>query len=439
MVASMLGESRVRGSLVFARVFRGLPAAARSLKGAASALLVSLTLDAGCLLPDVSASLPAIDDGSGAPTEIVEQPQQAAVPPDVQSPGSAGPELPEPEQPADPQPPRDAGQDTRADAADTLSVCSQPGQLVCPEAASCVDPMLDASHCGSCGHSCGVGACLAGRCTAATIATGTVWIDSIAVADGEVYFQDLGEITSNSAARPGRLVKVSRDGGSSSVLASAGPQPRGFTLDETNVYWTLADRGVLKIPRAGGTASVISQSDAGAAVVAISGQLYYASESALLKQSITGGQPKVVVTTEIFGALTHNASTVFWSTREAVNALDIQTGESRKLAAVAGYVYAMVANEDHLLWSTDAGIWQLTLRSAGEASQIVTGISSGLALDRTHIYFRQGSKIQRAALAGGTAELLAEDDMVGSNLAIDEDSIYWANKLVPPTLERLPK
>gem|GEM_PF-5636435 len=428
----MLGEGDVRGKHVVIRVFGAIM---RRIQGTASVVMVLLVLNAGCLLPDISASPPAKDDGSGALTEIagaeVERPQQAAAP--------SEPELPEPEQPQEPQQARDAGQGTRADAADMLSACSQPGQLVCPDAASCVDTMIDASHCGSCGHSCGVGACIAGRCTAVTIATGTVWIDRIAVADGEVYFQDLGEVAPNSSTRPGRLMKVSRDGGNTTVLASAGPQPQGFTLDEANVYWTLADRGVMKIPRAGGTASVISQSDAGAAVLAVSGKLYYASDSALLQQSITGGQPKVFATTEIFGGMTHNTSTVFWSTRDAVYALNVQGGEPRKLAAVAGYVYAMVASEDHVLWSTDAGIWMLTIRSGGEASQIVTGISNGLALDRTHIYFRQGSKVQRAALAGGTPELLAEDDMVGSNLAVDEGSIYWANKLVPPTLERLPK
>jgi hypothetical protein len=434
MVRSMLGAGDVFGKHVVSRLFGAIM---RSTRGAASVVMVLLVLDAGCLLPDVDASMPATSDGSDALTEIpeaeVERPQQAAAPSEMDMPGIS---QPEPQQTAQA---RDAGQVTRAAAADVGSACSQPGELVCPEASSCVNTMNDASHCGSCGHSCGVGACIAGRCTAATIATGTVWIDSIAVADGEVYFQDLGEVAPNSSARPGRLMKVSRDGGSSIVLASAGPQPRGFTLDEVNVYWTLADRGVLKIPRAGGTASVISQSDAGAAVVAVSGKLYYASDSALLQQSITGGQPKVVATTEIFGAMTHNTSTVFWSTRDAVHALDIQGGESRKLAAVVSYVYAMVANEDHVLWSTDAGIWMLTLRSGGEASQIVTGISSGLALDRTHIYFRQSSKLQRVALAGGAPELLAEDDMVGSNLAVDEGSIYWASKLVPPTLERLPK
>lgn len=434
MVANMLGEGGVRGKHVVMRVFGAIM---RRIQGAASAVMVLLVLDGGCLLPDISASMPATADGSGAPTESaeaeVEQPQQAAAQSETALQGTAEPELPEPEQA------RDAGQGTRANAADMLSTCSQPGQLVCPEAVSCVDTMIDASHCGACGHSCGVGACIAGRCTAATIATGTVWIDSIAVADGDVYFQDLGEVAPNSSARPGRLVKVARDGGSTTVLASAGPQPRGFTLDEANVYWTLADRGVMKIPRAGGSASVISQSDAGAAVVAVSGKLFYASDSALLQQSITGGQPKVVATTEIFGAMTHNSSRVFWSTRDGVYALNIQGGESRKLAAVASYAYAMVANEDQVLWSTDAGIWMLTLSSGGEASQIVTGISSGLALDHTHIYFRQGSKLQRAPLAGGAPEVLAEDDMVGSNLAVDEGSIYWASKLVPPTLERLPK
>jgi hypothetical protein len=98
----------------------------------------------------------------------------------------------------------------------------------------------------------------------------------------------------------------------------------------------------------------------------------------------------------------------------------------------------MAANDEHIAWSTESAMWKLALRD-GVATKIAAARGYGLALDGTHVYFRRDGQIFRLSLVSGESETLAEDDMVGSDLAVDDRFVYWANKLVPPSVKRLAK
>lgn len=70
----------------------------------------------------------------------------------------------------------------------------------------------------------------------------------------------------------------------------------------------------------------------------------------------------------------------------------------------------------------------------------LTNVSaSELAVDAKHVYFIANNGIGRVAIAGGDVEWLVTDGDPWTSLALDDDSIYWANNLVPPTVKRLAK
>jgi hypothetical protein len=56
-----------------------------------------------------------------------------------------------------------------------------------------VDTSTDAMNCGGCAHSCQGGACTAGLCTAATLASGLVDPSWLVVSGANVYWTDVGD------------------------------------------------------------------------------------------------------------------------------------------------------------------------------------------------------------------------------------------------------
>ncbi|HMG20526.1 MAG TPA: hypothetical protein VK607_04385, partial [Kofleriaceae bacterium] len=122
-----------------------------------------------------------------------------------------------------------------------------------PDAGACashVDTTSDPDNCGSCGHSCGGGACVASTCRPVALAVGQANPHALAVDATSVYW----------TTADGQVLAAPIAGGRTTVLASGQRSPWGIAVDADRVYWVnaVASGQVMAVSLAGGTPAVLA-------------------------------------------------------------------------------------------------------------------------------------------------------------------------------------
>jgi hypothetical protein len=263
----------------------------------------------------------------------------------------------------------------------------------------CLDTMADAHNCGACGHDCGGGACVAGRCQSVVLVsapTGPFALDATSI-----YFAEPGPW--NSMSPVGVIMKVAKAGGPVTTLASGRDNPGAVAVDATHVYWTEAT-GLYKLPLSGGATPVAldAYNMDTASIAADSKNVYWDDGTGeVVGIPIAGG------TLSIFSPVPQQQTFPAAATTIAVDPSNL---------------YWMIGHPTTSVMREAIG--------GGTAAALVTSnYLRGLAVDGADAYYADDSvgTIMRVAIDGGTPTTLASDQTGPAAIALDPDFVYWTN------------
>ena len=251
-----------------------------------------------------------------------------------------------------------------------------------------------------------------------TVATGT-GISNIAIDYSSVYWTE-------GSGGGGKIVKVSKIGGTPSELVTGLEYPFGITVDSVNVYWTQRNDAA-----AYGPGSVKSVPLSGGIVTNLA--------------TIPNAGP--------YTDLTVDASNVFWtdyygSGGGGVRKVPIGGGSVTQLSSgVSGWASPIAQDATDIYWTE---MWNGSInkvsKNGGAVTTLIsdsnglTGDANSIALDATYVYWTiSAGTVNRILKAGGSPEVLASGLSNPTSIMIDGDSVYWTNYVDPGTINMMPK
>lgn len=251
--------------------------------------------------------------------------------------------------------------------------------------------------------------------------TGISWI---AVDEETVYYV--------LATENGAVMRVPRDGGTPTVLASGQHSPWGLTVDATSVYWTTS--GNLSDAQSDGGQSFTSGS--------------------VMKVARTGGAPTTLVSSIPYGfveigwsppMVAVDDTSVYWTNVgfEDPTAQFTPTGSVTKVPLGGGSPVALAPRQTapaaiavdgtNAYWMTLApsngnGAVMKVGRDGGTPVALATpdqSAFSAIVVAGGSVYWTNSTAIMRVSTTGGTPELVASVDSAPVAVAADAENIYW--------------
>jgi len=315
------------------------------------------------------------------------------------------------------------------------------GRVACGEI--CVDTAGDARHCGACGHDCLGGACQAGVCQVATIASGQAAPYGVAVDAKAIYFTD---ITAGSVM----TCPIAGCGTAPALFASGLDNPHDVKSDGENVYFTTSD-SVLSCPVSGCGAkpTVIAGGQADPEVVVIDGsRVYWAAHvgGAVLSCPLSGckGAPTVIAANESGAlAIAVDTNNVYWTDGVTpggtVRSCPLSgcgpTGPTT-LAGDLDIPQDIVTNGQRVYWTNWSGYSVMSCPVTGcngspDIMLTASAFFDGIALDASNVYFTNGmddGSVMSCPLAGCPPEgpkVLGAHQSAAGKVAVDDQAVYW--------------
>ena len=302
----------------------------------------------------------------------------------------------------------------------------------------CVDPTSDTSNCGACGHSCTEAptpTCAGGYCASALGSTGFTGA-RLAVDATNVYW------TTTAAVMQAPIA-----GGSATTLAS-GQLAQAVAVDATNVYFTssLVGAALLSVPIGGGTARTLSSTFGGNHIAVRAGYVYGtlgnaggATGPAVGKLPTSGGTPVSLGSSpEALTGLTVDATNVYWATESAVMKAPI-AGGGTTTTLVSGNGSPLTVDTNNVYYgfhglggsNTYGPVLELSL-AGGMPTTLATGMHmiDGIAVDAANVYWADNSgSVLRVPIGGGAVTTLATKQVFGGDIAVDATHVYWITDL----------
>jgi hypothetical protein len=172
---------------------------------------------------------------------------------------------------------------------------------------------------------------------ATTVATVAGYAGAIGTDDTDVYWAGSAIGTACATASCGILVKAPLAGGTAVTLSTSAHSPTSFAFDDTNVYWGSSDGFLLKMPKSGGSPTVLADFESTSIEgVGLAGSTLYwgASGGDVYETPVGGGTSKPLeVSTATMNGAAFTADGVAWGTQSYY--ADSQTG-SVALTSLAG-------------------------------------------------------------------------------------------------------
>lgn len=239
----------------------------------------------------------------------------------------------------------------------------------------------------------------------------------------------------------GRLMKIARAGGPSSVVASGLEGPLHLCTDGSNLFWT----GGRRRDDGPGGQSDGGQSDGGQADEgqADGGQ---ADEADFARGTINtlalrpGSKPAILAVALRPYAIAVDETGVYWTDlaegavmklSRAPNGPDGGAAQPVRLAEGSQTPTDLALVGDHLYWPDQAGaIWRAG-RNGGAPEMIASGTGVGVPLavaaDEQHVYWTSASDrtVKRAPVSGGAVTIVASDQDEPLFVALDPTTVYW--------------
>jgi hypothetical protein len=241
--------------------------------------------------------------------------------------------------------------------------------------ASCAaNLMMDPDNCGSCGHSCLGGGCVAGACTPITLASGAWVVGSTGLAIDTIYVYWTNQNGANSGVN--KISKTASTGGTPTPVVSGSTYSdiEDVATDGNGyVYWTvrLTMGFVQRAPPTGANVATIASNQS---------------------------SPDFLVS---------NGTTVFWTNQ----------GTNQVMSAPADGTGTVLPTQ---------------LNTSNENGTIPAGI----AIDSTNVYYvtktAGGGLAEYVPLAGGPVTDLGSGSY--STIAVDDDNVYWTGGFASPVV-----
>ncbi len=274
---------------------------------------------------------------------------------------------------------------------------------------------------------------------------------ALAVDDTSVYWADVNVAPRGGGIEsPGRIMKVSKCGGTPITLSSIPYQPTSLVLSESSIYWTAESLSgsefgaVMKLEKGGGNIVTLANNRFDPTGIALDATALYWIEDGdlsgnVMKVSLDGGPPVTLATSQDYpSGIAVDPANVYWDDDGAIMKVPKNGGTPGTLAVEGGgysahnglYIDATGAYRA----ATESGV----VLKVGLDGGIPTTLASGqvfpgpLTADSSNVYWGVWRAIVRAPKDGGTPVTFEVGIDSVAAVAVDDTSIYCATTAFAP-------
>lgn len=260
---------------------------------------------------------------------------------------------------------------------------------------------------------------------------------AIAVDRTHVYYA-----TSGSGCTDGTIERVPKCGGPVEVLAADEPNPRAIALDAERVYYyDSCSSGLLRsVPKAGGPIRdyTISVSDSGRAL-AVGGDNIYFSDYGLLRMPTAGGTQTVINDADYVYMVAADERGAYWlgpiGGGPTFGVFAYRRGEtgSTRLATPSSVGNAIAIDDDTIFFSASSGIARMPREGGAITNVAASSTSWRIAVDARFVYWTVGFAgsggytVNKAPKSGGESTVIGSGDGAYVDIAVDENCAYVAD------------
>jgi hypothetical protein len=286
------------------------------------------------------------------------------------------------------------------EGADTLMTCD----------AGAVTPGTDPHNCGTCGHDCLGGACVAGVCQPRVLYSG----------EGQAGVSEFG----------------------------------GLALDAQDLYWTDSSRGIVSVPLGGGTFNVLvpypGPGTAPTGGIAVSGARVYWTDNVL---NVVDASPTVghmpapmVLAPDQDGPVdvAGDGTNVYWGDDGNGRVMKTPAGGGSKTVLATdptGAALWLAIDASDVYWTNARNVVSRVSKSGGQPQMVAQAadIVHSLAIGATGVYWTDGSgNVASAPLTGGQVVDIATDTTPLGSVAVNDGYVYWSTATADGQLWRVP-
>jgi hypothetical protein len=147
------------------------------------------------------------------------------------------------------------------------------------------------------------------------LASGLSGPQALAVDVAAVYWTNIA-----TGGQDGTIAMVAKGGGATTTLATAQFRPTAIAVDAANVYWANSGDGnsngsVMRVPLAGGTPTILASAEQGPSGIAVDAtSIYWTTDTALRRVGVDGGSNETLVVQQaVSGTLTADGTSLYWA------------------------------------------------------------------------------------------------------------------------------
>lgn len=295
------------------------------------------------------------------------------------------------------------------------------------------------AHCGACEHDCQGAACAAGMCVPEVLAANLYFPNRLAL--------DATHLTWTSS--DGTIQVLPLGGGAITTPVAGQNDPWDIAVDGAGIYWTSGGSDTVQtLPFAGDVPVLLAQAGNPLGIVVHEGVVHYTDTydklsdlEHVVRVPLPAGPPQIVASTVGAWMVAADDDHVYWTdpASDAVWSGPSSGGvEPAQIASLLEPTDIEVDAEAVYVTGLE-GTFRLPL-AGGTPSMLVAGAGRGLAIDATHVFVGAADgRLLRVPKAGGPAVALAKTDLYPSDIAVNDQSVFWIVRSQEGSLLRTPK
>ena len=292
---------------------------------------------------------------------------------------------------------------------------------------------------GACERDCKGQPCTGGLCEPVVLASDLYFASRLALDGTRVYW----------TSADGTVHALPLGGGAMITLASGQEDPWDLAVDEQGVYVTDAGANtVVSIPLSGGPTALLAEAGNPLGIVVRSGVVHFtntydklSNDEQIVRVPLPAGPASVVAATPGAWMLAVDDTRVYWTDRAsaAVWSAPLAGGDPTLIAEGIVEPSDIEVDEGAVYVTALEATFRIPL-PGGAPEALVWGAGRGLAMDATHIYVGAADgRVLRVPKTGGAALTLARTELYPSDIAVDDENVYWVTRSTSGVLVRTHK